>query len=137
MSVERLRDIAVELMKLGVSQRGVQELLTFPPELVERQLKYLPYRKAKRPEAFIIDAVRNNYSAPKEFFYAPPKAQPAAPVNQLDKGSQLPDPDAAANPHGHGAQNPPHPPSPNRGVEPSGSDDCRTLPETDGLDWPQ
>lgn len=137
MSVERLRDIAVELMKLGVSQRGVQELLTFPPEVVERQLAYLPYRKAKRPEAFIIDAVRNNYSAPKEFFYAPPKAQPAAPAHELDAGAQLPDPDDYADPFRHRAQNPAHPPAPNSGMEPTRPDNCRSLPETDGLDWPQ
>lgn len=68
-------EIALDLMKLGVSNAGVAELLTHDPDVVEAQLAYLPYRKAKRPEAFIIEAVRKNYSPPKEFYYAQDQAE--------------------------------------------------------------
>jgi hypothetical protein len=66
-------DVALDLLKLGVSNTRVTELLTFDLDVIERQLSYLPYRKAKRPEAFIIEAIRNDYSPPKECFYAPPE----------------------------------------------------------------
>lgn len=75
MSDPRAIQVAMELQKLGVSRAGCIELLSsYPLEDIERQLQYLPYRKAKRPEAFIIEAVRNGYSPPKEFFNAPPQA---------------------------------------------------------------
>ena len=65
----RLIQIALALQSLGVSQRGAAALMIdHPLDEIERQLAYLPYRKAKRPEAFIIEAVRNRYSPPKEFY---------------------------------------------------------------------
>lgn len=65
----RLIHISLELQKLGVSQRGATQLMIeHPLDEIERQLAYLPYRKAKRPEAFIIEAVRNRYSPPKDFY---------------------------------------------------------------------
>jgi len=71
MSLDRMKQAALALMKLGVSQAGVTELLgRHPLEVVEAQLSYLPYRKARRPEAFIIQAVRNNYAKPKELYAA-------------------------------------------------------------------
>ena len=81
MSQERATKIAFDLLKLGVSHSGVQELLVnYSYEQIERQIKFLPYRKAKRPEAFIIEAVRRNYSPPKEFFYA--KDQVESPTSE-------------------------------------------------------
>lgn len=90
MADPRLVHLAVDLQLLGVSRAGVMELLGYPPERVEAQLKYLPYRKAKRPEAFIIEAVRNDYSPPKEFFYA--KDHPHHPGRQgcLDQDAEPP-----------------------------------------------
>lgn len=72
MSEKDLRtDLAVRLMKVGVSQAGVIELLSkYPLEQIQRQLDWLPHRKAKRPSAFIVEAIRKNYSAPKEAFRA-------------------------------------------------------------------
>lgn len=71
MSLERMTQVAIELMKLRVSQAGVSQILAnYELEEIERQLIYLPYRKAKRPQAFIIEAIRNRYSPPKEFTYA-------------------------------------------------------------------
>jgi hypothetical protein len=69
---ERAIKLAIELQKLGVSQLGCTRLLVEHSfEEIERQLEYLPYRKASRPEALIVEAIRHNYSPPKEFFHAP------------------------------------------------------------------
>ena len=67
---DRSVEIAGRLLQLGISHAGCIELLQFPLDEVERQLDYLPYRKAKRPGAFLINAVRNRYSPPKEIYYA-------------------------------------------------------------------
>lgn len=92
-------ELAYRLLSLGVSNSGVQELLTgYPYERIERQLDYLPYRRAKRPEALVMDAVRQDYSPPKEFFYAKDETQPATDAVPLDEGAQLPGPDPDAGP---------------------------------------
>ena len=89
MNGERAVRLAGELMQLGVSHAGVTELLShYDHADIERQLKFLPYRKAKRPEAFIIDAIRNNYSAPKAFFYAPNETESDSPIS-LDENTEL------------------------------------------------
>ena len=75
-------------MKLGVSQAGVKELLTYEPEVVERQLDWLPYRKSRRPEAFIIEAVRKDFSPPHQFFhYAKTHRAPTA-TDSLDEAAE-------------------------------------------------
>ena len=89
MSRERATQIAVRLMKLGVSNAGVQELLAqYPYEEIERQLDFLPLRKAKRPEAFIMEAVRKNYSPPKETYYAKNIAPAPKAELPLDEGAE-------------------------------------------------
>ncbi len=68
---DRSVQIAGRLLQLGISHAGCIELLQFPLEQVEQQLEWLPFRaKVKRPGAFLINAVRNHYSPPKEFYYA-------------------------------------------------------------------
>lgn len=85
MSKERATKIAYDLLKLGVSNTGVQELLVnYPYDQIERQIQFLPFRKAKRPEAFIIEAVRRNYSPPKEFFYAKNQVESSTSEHPLD-----------------------------------------------------
>lgn len=87
----RAFEIAYALMRLGVSKSGVERLTSeYPYDLIEQQLKYLPFRKARRPEAMIIQSIRRNYSAPKDYFYAPNQAQPSQ-GNPLDEGAKLPD----------------------------------------------
>lgn len=89
MSRDELIQVAFELMKLGVSKSGVENLLNFHElDEIKRQLSYMPYRKAKRPEAFIVMAVRRRYSAPKEFFYAENQTDPAGSHSSLDQGSE-------------------------------------------------
>lgn len=85
-SAEIATDLALDLLKLGVSSAAVQDLLAhYSYDLIERQLTYLPYRKAKRPEALIIEAIRHNYSAPKECFYAPPQTESPGTGRPMDQ----------------------------------------------------
>ncbi|MEI7575539.1 MAG: hypothetical protein WCK51_01505 [Armatimonadota bacterium] len=101
--------IAVELMKLGVSHAGVVELLSFPHERIKRQLSFMPFRKAKRPEAFIVDAIRHDYSPPKEYYYAKNKAAFATNQLSMDKDPQRTDRPALTETQGHRTENAPHP----------------------------
>lgn len=121
MNQDKAIQIAVELQKLGVSQAGVTELLSgYDFDLIERQLSYLPYRKAKRPEAFIIDAVRNNYSPPKELFYAKAKAQPNEPSIPVDQNTELPSGPIASQAQGYGTESAPSADPSDLGLEPGG-----------------
>ncbi len=104
MTTDRQILIAVRLQELGVSQAGVIELLSqYPLDLVEQQLAWLPLRKAKRPEAFIIEAVRNNYSPPKEAFHAQTEKPAPQPEALMDEAAELPAGQAPAEPQRYGA----------------------------------
>ncbi|MGV3615280.1 MAG: hypothetical protein ACO1SV_08095 [Fimbriimonas sp.] len=115
----RAVELAMELLKLGVSRAGVEELLSYGLDAVERQLAWLPYRKAKRKEALIVDAIRNNYSPPKEAYFAEAYVQPA-PVHAVDEGSERAagPPDAFA--EGHGTEDPAGAPAADGRLEPGG-----------------
>ena len=116
---DRNVNIAMQLMKLGVSNAGITELMTYhEPDEIERQLKFLPYRKAKRPEALIIDAVRHNYSPPKEFYYAKAEIESSTLRNELDQNPELPPGQADAESEGHGTPSAPRPRSANDRVAP-------------------
>ncbi len=118
----RMTELAIELMKLGVSGGIVGQLLaTSELDEIERQLAYLPYRKAKRPAAFIVDAIRNYYSPPKEFYYASHKAYLEGESLELDKASQSGDRSPDADPQGHGASGAPDCDPADDWVEPDGS----------------
>jgi hypothetical protein len=82
--------IAIELLKLHVSQAGITQLFNLGDlDEIERQLMYLPYRKAKRPGAFLIEAVRNRYSPPKEFTYAKHLAPVSSARDGVDEDPEL------------------------------------------------
>ena len=60
---DRTVRLAARLLKLGISRDGVLDLLVgYPLDEVENQLDWLPYRKAKRPGAFVIEAIRHKYN---------------------------------------------------------------------------
>lgn len=122
MSQEKATELAVALMRLGVSNRGLSELLNhYPYDVIELQLKYLPFRKAKRPEAFIIEAVRRNYSAPKEFFHASNQAHPSRSSSAVDQAAKRPARPTPPQAQGHRTSGPTRPHSPNARLEPGGS----------------
>lgn len=108
MTSDRLVLIAVRLQELGVSHAGTVELLSqYQPDLIEKQLEWLPLRKAKRPEAFIIEAVRNNYSPPKEAFHAQTPKPAAEPQAFLDETAQPFGGQAPPESQGHRAESAP------------------------------
>lgn len=89
MSREHAVELALQLMRLGVSKQGVEHLLaTVSHDVIERQLEFLPYRKARRPEAFIVQAIRNDFSPPKEFFYASNPPYPTGLDDAMDKNAE-------------------------------------------------
>lgn len=126
--------LAVELQKIGVSQDGVYQLLAnYPEEVIEAQLRYLPMRRAKRPEAFIVEAIRNNYSAPKEMYHAHPQVKPKnGPMDQSAEPAARP---LDAGPSGHGAAGlAPSRPA-DGGLGQVGTFDPLDLPDLDASDW--
>ena len=117
MNQERATKLAGELYKLGLSQAGVVDLLSnYSLDAIEEQLFYLPHRKAKRPGAFLVDAVRNHYSPPKEFYYAKTEPQSAEAGDALVEDAVRLDrpPDAVA--EGHRTQGAPAAP-PSDGID--------------------
>lgn len=133
MSLDRKTRLAVELYKLGVSKDGVVELLSqYSEDEIEQQLIYLPYRKAKRQEAFIVDAIRKSYSPPKEYYYAQAKADLAAAFDAVDQGSQRALRQVDSTPQGHRTPDSPDPDSANLGVASRQPDDHPDLPDFDG-----
>ena len=133
MSLDRKTRLAVELYKLGVSKDGVVELFSqYSEDEIEQQLIYLPYRKAKRQEAFIVDAIRKSYSPPKEYFYAQAKADLAAAFDAVDQGSQRALRQGDPQPQGHGAPDSPDSDPANLGVASGQPDDHADLPNFDG-----
>lgn len=101
-------ELAKRLHLIGVSKDGVIELLwKYPLERIEAQLEYLPYRKAKRPEAMIIESIRKDYTPPKEFYYARSQSELTQAFESLDEGSEPPAGSAPTDPQGHGAESAP------------------------------
>ncbi|ARU41215.1 hypothetical protein CCB80_08735 [Armatimonadetes bacterium Uphvl-Ar1] len=133
MSLDRKTKLAVELYKLGVSKDGVIELLAhFSEDEIERQLIYLPYRRAKRKEAFIVDAIKKSYSPPKEYYYAQTKADLAAAFDAVDQGSQRALRQGDSESQGHGTPDSPDPDPANLGLAAREPDDHADLPNFDG-----
>lgn len=104
MTDDRMVAAAAELMKLGVSRIGIVDLLGYPIDVIERQLAYLPHRKCRRPEAFIVQAIRHDYSAPNKHFHAKDESQPSG--NALDQGSERAPGPPPADAEGHGTPDP-------------------------------
>lgn len=135
MTSDRQILLAVRLQELGVSQAGVVELLSqYPLDLVEQQLEWLPMRKAKRPEAFIIEAVRNNYSPPKEAFHAQTEKPAPQPEALMDKAPELSAGQAAPQPQGYRAEGAPGNSSPDGWLEQDRSSYDLVLPAAEAED---
>ncbi|MBS1714606.1 MAG: hypothetical protein JST30_09750 [Armatimonadetes bacterium] len=136
MSLEEKTQLAVALMRIGVSKRGVEELLTnYPVETIKRQLAFLPFRKARRPEALIVESIRNDFSPPKEFYYASNQAHPSSAAHAVDEGAQPSDPNLAPDLDRHGTAAAPDPVAPDHGLEQAGVDGDLAVPPLDAMDW--
>ena len=85
---DRIVKLAGRLLELGISKDRVVEMLTHPLDEVENQLDWLPFRKAKRPGAFVIDAIRHKYKPPKEFYYAKDSIKAARAPYSVDQDAE-------------------------------------------------
>lgn len=132
MDLSQPNDIARRLRELGVSRKAILDIISlYSWDLVQQQLDWLPYRKARRPEAFIVDAIRYNYSAPKEIYYASHKASHSQPPEQLDQDSESSIGQPSPETEGYGTSDIARPESPHHGLEPGGSDLDPLLPDFD------
>ncbi len=78
----READVKVALLKLGVSRSQIMELVErCPLERIERQLKWLPLRKPRKPSSLIVSAIKEDYEEP-----AAALEQAAASSNSSDLG---------------------------------------------------
>ena len=133
---ERVNRLAKELYALGVSKKGVAGLLAiFPLDQIEDQLKYLPYRTAKRPEAMIVEAIRNNYSPPNTYYYAAHKAQSLGNRETLDEDTKLSLGVPSTESEGHRTQNPPGDTPLHLGIQSAPEASDPFLQNPDGKDW--
>jgi len=131
--MDKKTELAVQLYRLGVSRDGVIDLLSqYTEEEIQRQLDYLPFRKAKRKEAFIVEAIRKGYSPPKEFFYAQTQADLTPAFGAVDEGAELPLGSSDVGPQGHGTENPAYPDSQDFGLAASQPSNDPELPNFDG-----
>ncbi|MBS1702604.1 MAG: hypothetical protein JST12_13135 [Armatimonadetes bacterium] len=133
MSDPRAVEVAKQLHLLQMSNAGIVNLLTsYPLEDIERQLSYLPYRpKVKRQAPFLIEAIRNNYSPPKEYFYAEtPPPTPGYPPS-LHEDPELPGRQAPPEPQGHRTPAPPDPAPGNDGIPERGQSRDLALPQVE------
>lgn len=64
---ERMVRLAAQLMQLGVSNHQVRKLLTHDLDKVERQLDWLPYRRARKRASLIVAAIEHDYEAPADW----------------------------------------------------------------------
>ena len=86
---DRAVKLAGRMLQLGIARDMVHELLSYPLDQVEAQLDWLPYRaNVKRQGAFLINAIRRNYSPPKQFYYAHIKAIRGVRAQTLDEDSK-------------------------------------------------
>lgn len=61
----READVKVVLLKLGVRRSQILELVQhYSLERIERQLRWLPYRKARKPSALIVAAIKEDFEEP-------------------------------------------------------------------------
>lgn len=62
---DRLTEISTHLMFVGVPVPEVKRLLSnYEPERIERQLRWLPYRRPRKPSSLIVAAIEGDYGPP-------------------------------------------------------------------------
>ena len=58
-------ELVLELVHVGIGLRKAQNLVDhYPANLIERQLRWLPQRAARRPASLLIAAIEHNYDPP-------------------------------------------------------------------------
>lgn len=58
-------ELVLELVHVGVGLRKARSLVSeYAPERIEKQLRWLPLRAARRPASLLISAIENDYDPP-------------------------------------------------------------------------
>ena len=79
---QRLIRAAMALMALGVSRPQTQALIAqYDLERIERQLRFLPHRSARKPSALIVAAIEEDYEPPTS---SPIERDDSAEEDRLD-----------------------------------------------------
>lgn len=61
-------DLVEKLKEVGVSDKATLEIMAkYTQKIIQNQLNYLPYRQAKNPAGLLVQAIRGDWSAPKEY----------------------------------------------------------------------
>lgn len=69
---------------MGVSDKAIGELLAnYAKEIIHNQLLYLPYRQAKNPAGLLVQAIKGDWSPPKEYLAAKEEQKQAQEQKQL------------------------------------------------------
>jgi len=82
-------DLVDKLKKVGVSDNAISEILEkYPSEIIHNQLSYLPYRQAKNPAGLLVQAIKDDWSAPKEYLAVKEEQQQAWEQTRLKEAEQ-------------------------------------------------
>jgi len=61
-------DLVALLIKIGISKKVAERLHNiYPTEIIMKQIKYLPFRRAENPPALLIKALNEDWPAPAEY----------------------------------------------------------------------
>lgn len=61
--------LAKAMLEIGVSEDQVTRLLTsYPHDLIEAQLEWLPHRKAKKKASMLVSSIVRNYEPPTALY---------------------------------------------------------------------
>lgn len=65
---DRQSSIRSKLIEIGVSKKTIEELIKeYPEDQIEKQIKYLPYRRAKNKAAFIVKAIKGDWEPTQNY----------------------------------------------------------------------
>ena len=57
--------LVLDLVEVGIGVRKAENLVShFPKEQIQKQLRWLPFRAARRPASLLISAIEHDYDSP-------------------------------------------------------------------------
>jgi len=78
-----------KLKQVGVSDQAIRAMMAkYPPKIIQQQLNYLPYRQAKNPAGLLVQAIKGDWSTPKEYLAVKEQQRQTQEQNQLKDEQQ-------------------------------------------------
>jgi hypothetical protein len=85
----REAEVKVELLKLGVSRSQIMELVErYSLERIERQLQWLPLRRARKPSSLIVSAIKEDYELPSAALEQQPENSSSSVIQPDGNGEE-------------------------------------------------